>query len=335
MSRRPRLLCLCEGGPAKASSWYRVHALLPHLQAQLDCRARAWPSRWLSRLPAWPEVARCDGLLLQRRIPSLLEWRALRALAPRVVFDLDDAIHLGLSGSRRHTFELILRQADAVICSTECIAADLRSLRPDLLVQPTCVDPAEYPLSPAPREPGAGQPLIVGWSGSSSGYAFFSTINRALRELQSNHPGWVLRLLCNRPPRSGELEGLRWEFQPFARHSLAADLSGLHLGLMPLTDDAWSRAKCGFKLMQYHMLGVPGLAADVGFNRELIRPGAGGWLYRDEEEFHSRLEAILCDPAQLAAMRPGLREGIVSRFPIQQHVQRLLDVLQLESPASR
>ena len=47
---------------------------------------------------------------------------------------------------------------------------------------------------------------------------------------------------------------------------------------MPLSDDPFSRGKCGFKLLQYIACGVPAVASPVGVNTDICDGGRTGIL---------------------------------------------------------
>ena len=52
----------------------------------------------------------------------------------------------------------------------------------------------------------------------------------------------------------------------------------IDIGVMPLTDDAWAKGKCGFKAIQYMSLGIPTIASDVGVNNKIIEHATNGFV---------------------------------------------------------
>lgn len=61
------------------------------------------------------------------------------------------------------------------------------------------------------------------------------------------------------------------------------------IGLSPLIDHEFNRAKSAFKAKQYLSCGVPVLASPVGENCKFVRHGENGYLCRDSDEFYKSL----------------------------------------------
>ncbi len=96
-----------------------------------------------------------------------------------------------------------------------------------------------------------------------------------LRELASRHPDFKLIVVADRPPR---LEGLPLEFRRWSLEGELECFRDIGIGLMPLDDTPWTRAKCAFKLLQYMALGVPAVVSPVGMNRDVVAPGENALL---------------------------------------------------------
>ena len=65
------------------------------------------------------------------------------------------------------------------------------------------------------------------------------------------------------------------------------------IGVYPLTDDDWSRGKCGFKAIQCMACGVPVVAAAVGVNREIITRRRQQLPGVDRDEWVEKLGRLL------------------------------------------
>ena len=68
------------------------------------------------------------------------------------------------------------------------------------------------------------------------------------------------------------------------------------VGVYPLTDDEWSKGKCGFKAIQFMSCGVPVVAAAVGVNREIIQDGVNGFLASSDDEWVAKVGRLLENP---------------------------------------
>ena len=80
---------------------------------------------------------------------------------------------------------------------------------------------------------------------------------------------------------------------PWSAEEEIEALRSADIGIMPLADDPWTRAKCGFKLLQYMAAGLPCIASPVGVNREIVTAECG--LLCDEPAAWGRALAELLD----------------------------------------
>jgi glycosyltransferase involved in cell wall biosynthesis len=87
---------------------------------------------------------------------------------------------------------------------------------------------------------------------------------------------------------------------------------GFDVGVMPLVENAFTRGKCGLKLIQYMGCAIPPVAARIGANCEIIRDGENGYLASTQSEFAAKIVALLRD----AELRQKL--GRAARTTIEQ-----------------
>lgn len=66
------------------------------------------------------------------------------------------------------------------------------------------------------------------------------------------------------------VENIKW-----TREKAIAAMKSGHIGVMPLADNAFTKGKGGFKLVQYMSVGLPSIGSNVGYNMFVLADGAG------------------------------------------------------------
>ena len=81
-------------------------------------------------------------------------------------------------------------------------------------------------------------------------------------------------------------------FIKWNKSSEIKDLAKIHIGIMPLEEDIWSKGKCGFKALQYMALQIPTVASPVGVNSTIITHEKNGFLCSTPEEWEKILTVL-------------------------------------------
>jgi glycosyltransferase involved in cell wall biosynthesis len=257
--------------------------------------------RYVRRIAERAEaVAAADLLVLAKMNLGFGEPRRLRRLAARLALDLDDAIYLrqprrvggaaDVSTIRLARFGRTCDVCDLVTAGNDRLAAMVRRWSPRVAVVPTTVEVPDAP--PA----GARDPRTLAWIGLPNNLPYLEPIRPALARLARRHRGLRLRVVSSAWPDWPEVPTERVAWSP---ETEAASLATAGVGLMPLTDDAWTRGKCSFKLLQYMAQGLPCVASPVGTNVDVVREGETGFLASTVDEWVDRLGRLL-DDAELA-----------------------------------
>jgi glycosyltransferase involved in cell wall biosynthesis len=257
--------------------------------------------------------------------PPLLECLMARRTA--LVLDFDDAIYLA-DTSRANAWsrvlkwkgktEMICRLARHVTVGNEFLAQFARGHTPAVTVVPTTIDTDLYAIRFRPRN---SRP-VVGWSGSATTLPYLTALGPALQRLRGRHD-FELRVI------GGELQlgGVQTYCRPWRLDTEVEDLRALDVGLMPLSDDEWSRGKCGLKALQYMALGIPPVVSPVGVNATIVRDGVNGFYARTEEEWIDRIALLLEDEPLRRSLGEEARRTVEESYSARAHVPRVARVL--------
>jgi glycosyltransferase involved in cell wall biosynthesis len=284
---------------------------------------RTWERRQLLR---WADVT----VLHQIKFTSI-EARLFASFTRRRIFDVDDATYvrkprrLGRppdgSKSRRRKFAATSRYVDVVVAGNDVLAGVAKASAHAVSILPTSVDVSCYQASTATQD----QPPTIAWIGGPENLDYLEMIRPALARLTRRHPELKVRIICSRFPDWPEvnIERIVWTSATEAR-----SLAEAHIGIMPLTDDEWTRGKCAFKLLQYMAAALPCVASPVGANTEAVIHGFNGFHARSVDEWERHLDALIQSPELRASFGANGRAHVESRYAMRAYQGRYLELLQ-------
>jgi glycosyltransferase involved in cell wall biosynthesis len=96
---------------------------------------------------------------------------------------------------------------------------------------------------------------------------------------------------------------------------------------MPLSDDAYARYKCGFKLLQYMGVGVPSVASPIGVNVDIIQDGVNGYLANTSSEWFDRINRLVEDSALRARLGTQGRYTVETKYSLANTLPVLIQTL--------
>jgi hypothetical protein len=331
---KPFVLFVPAGGLGNASARTRVYAYLPYLKnlgfrwhvasytyhrydvAEVSRRKVSTAEKiWLESLPLRNLAAflRADILFFQKK--SLKSWMVQggKLLGKRIAYDLDDALNLkppdSTASAESHAMESdseflprlkwILQKCDVAIVSGNELAEFARPCAADVRVLPSVVEN----VAPEPSTPSS--PPVIGWAGAPENQRYLRDIEPALMRLQGERREvevWIITSRLMDPVPKFKYRHIPW--------SLDAErewIPQFTVGVAPLRDDPWCRAKMNFKALVYLSYGVPAVISPVGFPMEKFAEGRSILAARTGEDWYRLLKEVIDDPDRRTNLA---REGI-------------------------
>ncbi|GAB1445792.1 hypothetical protein MASR2M41_15170 [Flammeovirgaceae bacterium] len=168
--------------------------------------------------------------------------------------------------------------------------------------------------------------IVIGWTGSHSTVKYLEIVYPILFTLSHKYKNVEFIIIANAKPTI-QLE--RLQFIEWSLLTEIEDLTKIDIGIMPLSDDEWSKGKCGFKLLQYMALGIPCIGSRVGANIEIVNNGVNGFLCSTEEEWLTTLEKLILDEGLRSTVGGAGRSTVVNRYSVQSNEDNFLKFFNL------
>jgi glycosyltransferase involved in cell wall biosynthesis len=205
----------------------------------------------------------------------------------KLIFDFDDAIHIG---DRKKKLDLFFSKLYAVTPGNEYLAKYANNLNSNVVIIPTVVDTKYY--KPAKqRKPGK---IRIGWSGSASTNIHCLPILQIPIEKLAQSSDFEFIVISNENPHISwagvDIKFIKWEAETEVRNLQLFDI-----GLMPLNNNEFEKGKCGLKAIQYMGIGIPALVSPVGVNSKIIDNGVNGFHCISNEDWINNLMKLISD----------------------------------------
>jgi glycosyltransferase involved in cell wall biosynthesis len=261
--------------------------------------------------------------------PFLPAWgeMALSALKAPTVVDYDDSIFHRYDQHPRSMvrrllggkIDAVMRRASAVTVGNRYLAARAQAAGARRVIpMPSVVDLDRYQVG-SKREGGV---FTIGWIGSPTSVRHLEMIAPALAALCANGRARLV-LVGSGPVR---LPGVEAEIVDWSEDTEVAHLQQFDVGIMPLSDDAITRGKSGYKLVQYFACRLPVVASPVGANRDIIEGGVSGLFAGTTPEWVEAIERLRSDLELRRRLGAAGRKKVETEYSLQVTAPRLVSL---------
>ncbi len=289
------------------------------------------------RLAILFSLSKIDYVFIHREClpvgPPVIEWIIGRLLKKKIIYDFDDAIWLPNTSEENRIAAFlkwhskvssICKWSYKVSCGNSFLAEYASRFNETVILNPTTIDtdnlhnPNKFTIEKKTAR------VTIGWTGTHSTLKYIKPLVPILKKLELKFPNQVqILIIANRRPQLA-LDTVN--FIPWSKETEIEDLLKMDIGIMPLSDDIWTKGKCGFKALQYMALEIPAVVSSVGVNSEIIDAGVNGFLCSSENEWMEALGKLIGDSQARKQMGRAGRQKIISTYSVSSNSSLFLDL---------
>lgn len=281
------------------------------------------------------EAMNSDIVVVQRGCmpfgPPVFEWILMRLFHKPLIFDIDDALFLNvvtrenpvIGYFKMNPFRTswIVRNADAVIAGSPALKEYALSLNRRVFWVPTTTRPH---MCSRVRE---GKRVVVGWVGSPATSEYLRGLKRVFERVLNEREHVEFRMVG--AVATDIVAHARCKLVPWELEKADKYFCDIDIGINPLADDRFTRAKCAFKLIQYMAHGIPSIASPVGMNTLVIDHGVTGFLANNETEWERYLLLLIDNAEMRKSMGERARENMIRYYSTEIAVRAVQNVLSI------
>jgi glycosyltransferase involved in cell wall biosynthesis len=297
-------------------SMIRTRYLPPVLGAQMF-------SNIIFRIPGIFGTHKSDLVWLERSFLPGLEVLVRVTKSPRIL-DVDDAVWL-MNPLGEQSARYLVRNVDAVIAGNNYVADWYSDYCRKVYIVPTAIDCQRF----VPKQDGLDSErnfFVIGWTGTSANFKYLKLIEKPLASFLRHHKESRLLIMADRRPVFELIPESQVVFAPWTVQTESTILHKIDVGIMPLTDDDWTRGKCSFKMLQYMATGIPVVVSDVGMNSEILKKGFCGFGANNNLAWYQHIELLYSDQDIRANLGRVGREIVEKNYSVNVVSKQLAEV---------
>jgi glycosyltransferase involved in cell wall biosynthesis len=253
-------------------------------------------------------------------IPYGIERRLLKNKKYILNFDDDVWEKYRSKPALADKFDKLITNAAGVIVANDMLWERCLQLESKVIKIPTVVDLDLYSCD----KPKFDRFTVV-WIGTPVTYTFLEKYEEQLQAMAKKVDYELLVVAIKRLEKRA-IPGVNMRFVDWSQENEIELLMRSHVGIMPLTDDAFARGKSAFKLIQYLAAGIPAIASPVGESCTVINDEVNGFLAYETDEWVDSLEKLATDKKLYKAFAKAAKKS-AKQFSIQKYSPVMLKFL--------
>lgn len=170
--------------------------------------------------------------------------------------------------------------------------------------------------------------IIIGWTGSTFTTKYLYEIEDVLKSLATKYK-FVLRVIG--ASKNFSIEGVNCEVEDWSLNTELDLLSTFDVGIMPLSDDEWTKGKSSYKLLQYMSMGITPVISPVGlvgFDNQIITDGINGFIADKNEKWVEKISMLIENEDLRKKMGANARATIEEHYSLKNGVKKMLKIFE-------
>jgi len=323
-----RILVISVGDLNTPSTYFRIGQYLPYLK-QHGCEVDLVQKEEITN-ETIRSLSLYDLVINQKSLLSTRTCELISARANKLIFDFDDAIwtrcgkpYAWLTDKRiRRRIRNWFTKSNCVITANRYLYDFARPIQENTVTIPMSVDTNTWYPSESKKE------MLIGWSGTPKNLHFIEKIEKDLSAILKRYPHVTLAIHSGKKPKLS----LPYRYVPYTHKNGPEFMRSLTLGLLPLSDDPFTRGKSPIKALQYLSSGVPIVGNRYGATKE-IHSSAHGIVVENEGSWEKALSIALEQPQKMRFLAEVGRGFIERHHQKDVIVKQLLTLLEEEAKA--
>jgi glycosyltransferase involved in cell wall biosynthesis len=221
----------------------------------------------------------------------------------------------------------MIQKCDQVWAGNSYLAQYALRKTPSVIVLPTSLTPGKY----VQNTDKTTEFIDLVWIGSSSTRKYLESALWFLEDAAEKCSDLRLKIVSDFELQSSKISILNI---PWSEEIEAEALASSHIGIAPMPDDAWTRGKCGLKILQYMAAGLPVISSPIGVNRDIIENGLNGFLATEPEEWIFAITKLATDPALRDRLGQSGQRQVIEHYSVNVTFQKMICLVQELTDAS-
>lgn len=319
-----------------ASSRYRVYYYIPILEKKgISCGVIEPPgtncfARFLYMIRIFVSLKKFHAVFIQKKVFKKFILFLIHKINPNIIFDFDDALFAKPTSVNDLSFDInkkqrslnyTLKKSGTVVVGNQFLKDYAIRQNPNIYILPTPVltDHEKHP------EMQSDKLVTIGWVGNHENLIYLRRLENVFKRLQAETDRhFVLKVISDEPLNINAINviNIKWSLDKEYH-----DLDDIDIGIMPLSDDDWSKGKCAFKILQFMSMSVPVIASPVGMNNDVIIHSLNGFLAEDEDDWIYYLLILINNKDLRNKMGNSGSELVKSKYTYEINSDSLIKIL--------